>query len=95
MSIPLNLKEVCHDRTAFPIIENPRSSFGYHTGNLRIELGVDRFFDVNLVEAIFGQVSIISRIVYCLVGVSALYEIVMYRTIQRRWECKPWPKMAE
>jgi uncharacterized protein len=56
--------------------------------------GLIGFFNFNLVEAIFGPMSAISRIVYCLVGLSALYEIVMYRAIQRRWGCTPWPKMA-
>ena len=56
--------------------------------------GLIGFFDFNLVEALFGTMSMTSRIVYCLVGLSALYEILMYRSIQRRWECAPWPKMA-
>ncbi|MFO7979776.1 MAG: DUF378 domain-containing protein [Candidatus Aminicenantes bacterium] len=33
-------------------------------------------FDFNLVAAIFGAMSIISRIVYVLVGVAALYVVI-------------------
>lgn len=33
-------------------------------------------FDFNLVAAIFGTLSVISRIIYILVGVSALYVLI-------------------
>lgn len=33
-------------------------------------------FDFNLVSAIFGMTSIISRIIYILVGVAALYVVI-------------------
>jgi uncharacterized membrane protein YuzA (DUF378 family) len=56
--------------------------------------GLIGFFDFNLVEAIFGATSALSRIIYCLVGMSAFYEIAMFRTIQRRWECAGWLKSA-
>jgi hypothetical protein len=52
--------------------------------------GLIGFFEFNLVESIFGPMSALSRIVYCLVGLSALYEIFMFRAIQRRWECRPF-----
>jgi uncharacterized membrane protein YuzA (DUF378 family) len=47
------------------------------------------------VEAAFGEMSPTSRLIYLLFGVAALYEILFYRVIQRRWECKPWPEEAE
>lgn len=53
------------------------------------------FFGFNPVEAVFGAMSPMSRVIYGLVGISALYEIFMWRAIQRRWECKPWPKTSE
>lgn len=56
--------------------------------------GLIGLFGFNLVEAVFGPMSIMSRIIYCVVGLSALYEIIMFRTIQRRWECKPLPSLA-
>ena len=38
--------------------------------------GLVGLFDFDLVAAIFGEMSVISRIVYVLVGVSALAQIV-------------------
>lgn len=49
--------------------------------------GLVGFFDFNLVDTIFGGMSIGSRIVYGLVGISALYEVSMVKNIWRRWEC--------
>lgn len=55
-----------------------------------VNWGLIGFFEFNLVESIFGPMSALSRIVYCLVGLSALYGIFMFRVIQRRWECRPF-----
>lgn len=57
--------------------------------------GLVGLFGFNLVEAIFGTMSPMSRIIYALVGIAALYEIVMWQAIQRRWECKLWPEPSE
>jgi uncharacterized membrane protein YuzA (DUF378 family) len=38
--------------------------------------GLVGLFDFNLVDALFGEMSMLSRIVYGLVGLSALYQIV-------------------
>jgi len=38
----------------------------------------------DLVETIFGS-SLFSSIIYILVGVSALYQIMQWKSIQRRW----------
>ncbi|MFZ7128478.1 MAG: DUF378 domain-containing protein [Desulfobacterales bacterium] len=57
--------------------------------------GLIGFFGFNLVDSLFGVMSPMSRVVYALVGLSAVYEIVMWRAIQRRWECKTWPESAE
>ena len=45
-------------------------------------VGVAQF---DLVAALFGELSPLSRLVYMLVGVSALYQAAQYRGIQRRW----------
>ena len=45
--------------------------------------GLIGFFKFDLVAAIFGDMTILSRIVYSLVGVSALAEI-LYRTQGRK-----------
>lgn len=48
--------------------------------------GLVGFFDFDLVAAIFGgDDALLSRIVYSLVGLSAIYEIVALRTFRRRW----------
>ncbi len=39
----------------------------------------------DLVAAIFGDMTIISRVVYVLVGLSGLYQAVSLKAMQRRW----------
>jgi uncharacterized membrane protein YuzA (DUF378 family) len=39
----------------------------------------------DLVATLFGDGSALSRIVYLLVGVSALYQAAQWKGIQRRW----------
>ena len=41
--------------------------------------------DFDLVAALFGQGTFLARVVYGLVGLSALYQILTVRLIQRRW----------
>ena len=53
-----------------------------------INWGLVGFFGFDLVARIFGSMSIISKIIYCLVGLSAIYEAVQFRSIARRWECR-------
>jgi uncharacterized membrane protein YuzA (DUF378 family) len=57
--------------------------------------GAVGLFAFSPVEAVFGAVSPVSRLIYLLFGMAALYEIIFYRVIQRRWECKAWPAAAE
>ena len=47
--------------------------------------GLIGFFGFDLVRAIFGDMSVLSRIIYILVGVSAIYDIVEWKAMQRRW----------
>lgn len=42
-------------------------------------------FDFNLVATLFGDMSVLSRVIYILVGLSAIYQIVQWKGIQRRW----------
>ncbi len=37
----------------------------------------------------FGETSVLSSVVYLLVGLSALYQAVSWKAIQRRWSGKP------
>ncbi len=48
--------------------------------------GLVGFFQFDLVASIFGgQSAVISRIVYSLVGLSAVYQAIQLKSIQRRW----------
>src|SRR5688572_1836247 len=40
----------------------------------------------DLVGAIFGDLSPVSRVVYILVGLAALYQGVQWKAIQHRWQ---------
>ena len=42
-------------------------------------------FQVDLVAALLGPMSPLSRIVYVLVGLAATYQALQWRGIQRRW----------
>lgn len=48
--------------------------------------GLVGLFDFNLVAALFGEMSLITRVVYILVGCAALYDIVAVKAIWKRWE---------
>ncbi len=39
--------------------------------------GLVGFFDYNLVDVIFGEGSVVARVIYALVGVAGLYKIVV------------------
>lgn len=49
-------------------------------------VGVMQF---DLVATLFGEGSILSRIVYSLVGLSALYQGLQWKAIQTRWNVAP------
>ena len=51
-----------------------------------VNWGLVGVFNFDLVAAIFGEMSILSRIVYTLVGVSAVYDIVAIKAIWKRWD---------
>ena len=46
--------------------------------------GLVGFFNFDLVAALFGAGSTLSRIVYSLVGLAALYQLATIRTMSRR-----------
>src|SRR5690242_9985984 len=48
----------------------------------------------DLVATLFGQLSPLSRIVYLLVGLAAVYQALQWRGIQRRWVATPYPSRA-
>jgi uncharacterized membrane protein YuzA (DUF378 family) len=51
--------------------------------------GLVGFFNFNLVTSLFGEASAISRVIYALVGLSALYEVFSFtfgfKGVQHRW----------
>ena len=51
-------------------------------------------FQFDLVAALFGPLSPLSRLVYVLVGVAAAYQALQWRGIQRRWGAMPRPAHA-
>lgn len=46
-----------------------------------INWGLIGFFNFNLVSWLFGDMSLLSRIIYCLVGICGLYLISFYRRL--------------
>jgi len=51
-----------------------------------INWGLVGFFGFDLVATLFGSMSVVSRLVYALVGLAALYDLVSLPAILRRWE---------
>lgn len=56
--------------------------------------GVIGLFGVNLVEYLFGSIPAISRVIYILVGASALYEVLGLKALRERWHCTWSPKLG-
>lgn len=47
--------------------------------------GLVGLLNFDLVATLFGPMSILSRLVYSLVGLSAVYQAVQFKGIQHRW----------
>ena len=52
-----------------------------------INWGMVGLFGFDGLARIFGEMSTVSRFIYVLIGLSAIYDAVMWKAIQRRWEC--------
>lgn len=50
--------------------------------------GLVGFFEFDLVGEIFGHMSSFSRLIYGIVGLCALYQILQWKAIQKRWKIK-------
>ncbi len=50
--------------------------------------GLIGFFNFDLIATIFGHMSALTRLIYCVVGLSALYQIFQWKAIQKRWKVK-------
>jgi len=47
--------------------------------------GLVGLLQFDLVAALFGDASVVSRIVYCLVGLAGAFQAMQWKSIQRRW----------
>lgn len=47
--------------------------------------GLVGLFGLDLVGILFGEMTFLSRIVYTLVGLAAIYDIVAVKSIWKRW----------
>lgn len=47
--------------------------------------GLVGLLNFDLVSSIFGDMSLLSRLVYVVVGLGALYQGLQWKAIQRRW----------
>ncbi|MHC4624945.1 MAG: DUF378 domain-containing protein [Planctomycetota bacterium] len=48
--------------------------------------GLIGFFGFDLVATIFGQMTILTRLIYIVVGLAAVYDIVTLKSIWKRWD---------
>ena len=51
--------------------------------------GLVGFANFDLVATLFGDASPLSRIVYALVGLAALFQAVQWKAIRNRWAMRP------
>jgi uncharacterized membrane protein YuzA (DUF378 family) len=56
--------------------------------------GLIGIFDFNLIRAIFGEMSFVTRVIYIVVAASALYQIIFWSAIQKRWHSATAPTSA-
>jgi uncharacterized membrane protein YuzA (DUF378 family) len=47
--------------------------------------GLVGLLNFDLVARLFGDMSAVSRVVYALVGLGAIYQALQWKSIQRRW----------
>jgi uncharacterized membrane protein YuzA (DUF378 family) len=47
--------------------------------------GMVGLFGINLVTTLFGPMTFMSRLIYCVVGLAAVYDIVSFKAIWKRW----------
>ena len=47
--------------------------------------GLVGLMNFDLVASVFGDASLVARLVYALVGIAALYQAMQWKSIQRRW----------
>jgi len=50
-----------------------------------INWGMIGIFNIDLVAVLFGSMTVVTRLLYVLVGLSAVYEILGIKSIAHRW----------
>ena len=50
-----------------------------------VNWGLVGLFQFDLVATIFGDMSVMSRLVYVLVGAAGAFQAIQWKAIQRRW----------
>ena len=48
--------------------------------------GMVGLFDFNIVAAVFGEMTFLTRLLYVIVGLAALYDVVTAKAIWKRWD---------
>jgi uncharacterized membrane protein YuzA (DUF378 family) len=48
--------------------------------------GLVGVFNFDLVAAVFSDMSALARIVYTIVGLAAIYDLILLKTIWKRWD---------
>ena len=56
--------------------------------------GLVGLFQFDLVATLFGEATILSRLVYSLVGFAGLFQAMQWKAIQRRWTGQMIPRPA-
>ena len=51
--------------------------------------GLVGLLNFDLVAKLFGELSVLSRLVYSLVGLAAVYQALSWKAIQKRWAMEP------
>jgi uncharacterized protein len=51
--------------------------------------GLVGLLQVDLVAALFGEAGVLTRVIYAVVGLCAVYQAVQWKAIQRRWAVVP------
>ena len=48
--------------------------------------GMVGIFNINLVSGLFGEATMLTRLIYILVGFAAVYDILTIKAIWQRWD---------
>jgi uncharacterized membrane protein YuzA (DUF378 family) len=77
------------NRTTVNVKENEMKSIDVVVATLLVVGGLNwglvGLLHFNLVATLLGDATLLSRLVYAVVGLCALYQVVQWKAIQRRW----------